>query len=191
MTQRTALILVDLQNDYFPDGKWELDQVETVAANASRLLSAFRERGELVVHVRHEFPTLEAPFFVPGSHGAEHHSSVQPASGEPVVKKQQINSFRDTDLKAILDKSGVDSVLIAGAMSHMCIDAVTRAASDFGYQCTVAHDACATLELEFLGKKIPSQQVHGAFMAALAFGYASVVSTDEALEQFQAKTSDE
>ncbi|QDV68172.1 Streptothricin hydrolase [Rosistilla carotiformis] len=182
MNQHTALIVVDLQNDYFPAGKWELDSVESASANAARLLDTFRKRNQLVVHVRHEFPTDDAPFFVPGSQGAEHHTSVQPADGEPVVVKHQINSFRDTDLKAILDDAGIKRVVIVGAMSHMCIDAVTRAANDFGYQCTVAHDACATLALEFLGKEVPSDQVHAAFMAALAFGYAQVISTNEVLE---------
>ncbi|WP_417734499.1 cysteine hydrolase family protein [Rosistilla oblonga] len=186
MTQRTALIVVDLQNDYFPGGKWELDGVEAAAVNAARIVAAVREAGGLVVHVRHEFPTQDAPFFAPGSEGAETHASVLPAAKEPVVVKQQINSFRDTELKAILDKAGVESVLVVGAMSHMCIDAVVRAAGDFGYACTVAHDACATLELEFQGTKIPANYVHGAFMAALAFGYAQVVSTEEAVQQLQA-----
>lgn len=63
----------------------------------------------------------------------------------------------------------------------MCVDAATRAAADFGYDVTVAHDACATLPLDFNGKQVPAAQVHDATMAALAFAYASVVKTDELL----------
>ncbi|MNG42159.1 hypothetical protein D3C84_1318380 [compost metagenome] len=63
----------------------------------------------------------------------------------------------------------------------MCVDGMTRAAIDFGYKTTVLHDACATLDLAFNGVTVPAAQVHAAFMAALAFGYAPVISTDEYL----------
>lgn len=105
--------------------------------------------------------------------------SVQELEGEPVVIKNQINSFRDTNHKSILDELDVDSVWICGAMSHTCIDAVTRAANDFGYNCAVAHDACATRAVEFNGVSVPAKQVNAAFMAALGFGYANVASTKD------------
>ncbi len=180
---KTVLIVVDLQMDYFQGGKYELEGAEAVVAKAATLLKSFRAKGLPVVHVRHEFPTSDAPFFAPDSAGAKAHPSVQELEGEPVVLKHQINSFRDTDLKGILDELDVDSVLICGAMSHMCIDAVTRAANDFGYNCAVAHDACATLGLEFNGVAVPASQVHAAFMAALGFAYANVASTDELLNE--------
>ncbi|MCF6264745.1 MAG: cysteine hydrolase [Xanthomonadales bacterium] len=180
---KTALIIVDLQNDYFQGGKWELEGTEGAAEKAAALLHSFRARELPVVHVRHEFPGTDAPFFVPNSDGAKVHSSVQELEAEPVVIKHQINGFKDTNLKEILENLSVDSVLICGAMSHMCIDAVTRAANDFGYNCTVAHDACATLELEFKGVTVPASHVHAAFMAALDFAYATVMSTDELLNE--------
>ncbi len=127
---KTALLMIDLQNDYFPDGKWELEGTEAVAIKAADLLSAFREQKLPIVHVRHEFPTSDAPFFAPATEGSEIHTTVQPIEGEPVVLKHQINSFRETNLKEVLDGEGVETVLICGAMSHMCVDAVTRAAND-------------------------------------------------------------
>jgi len=66
-------------------------------------------------------------------------------------------------------------------MSHMCVDAGTRGASDLGYRCIVVHDACATRDQEFAGVVVPAAQVHAAFMAALQFGYAKLVSTEEYL----------
>ena len=180
---KTVLIIVDLQNDYFQGGKWELEGTEAAAINAAILLKSFRANRLPVVHVRHEFTITDAPFFVPDSDGAKVHSSVQELEGEPVVLKHQINSFRETNLKEILDELDVDSVLICGAMSHMCIDAVTRAANDFGYNCAIAHDACATLGLEFKGVTVPANHVHAAFMAALAFAYGNVASTDELLTE--------
>jgi len=176
-----GLLIIDVQNDYFPGGRWELYEMEAAAKNVARLLESARKAGETIVHVRHEFPIAEAPFFAPGSEGALIHASVKNLPGEEVVLKHQINSFRDTELKQILDRAGVQDLVICGAMSHMCVDAGTRAAADFGYRCTVIHDACASRDLEFGGQKIPAAQVHAAYMSALAFGYAKSLSTGEHL----------
>lgn len=182
----TALLLIDFQNDYFPTysgAKNPLVGTEAAAKQGARLLAAFRQQRLPVVHVRHEFPTIEAPFFLPDSDGAQIHSSVAAAENEVVIVKQQINSFRDTDLQKVLENAGIKRLLIAGAMSHMCIDAVTRAAEDFGYECTVAHDACATLDLEFNGITVPAAQVHAAFMSALSFAYAKVASAEDLIAE--------
>lgn len=176
---KRALVLIDVQNDYFPGGKWPLSGIEAAANNAAQLLAAARAMGDLVVHVRHEFPTADAPFFIPGSAGAKIHPKVRGRDDEPVVLKHHVNSFRETDLKAILDRHGVEEVVICGAMSHMCVDAGVRAASDLGFKCIVVHDACATRDQEFAGTVVPAADVHAAFMAALGFGYAKLVSTEE------------
>lgn len=178
---KRALVLIDVQNDYFPEGKWELEGMEGAADNAARLLAAARAAGDLVVFVRHEFPSPDAPFFAPGTPGAEIHGKVVPAEGEPLVLKHHVNAFRETELRKILDERGIEEVVICGAMSHMCIDAGVRAASDLGYRCTVVHDACATRDQEFSGKVVPAADVHAAYMAALGFAYAEVRSTDEYL----------
>ena len=178
---KRALVLIDVQNDYFPGGKWPLNGIESAADNAAKILAAARSAGDLVVHVRHEFPTADAPFFAAGSEGAKIHPKVRGLEGEPVVLKHHVNSFRETDLKAILDRHGIEDVVICGAMSHMCVDAGARAASDLGYKCVVVHDACATRDQEFASTVVPATEVHAAFMAALQFGYAKVISTDEYL----------
>jgi nicotinamidase-related amidase len=178
---KRALVIIDVQNDYFPGGKWPLSGIGTAADNAAKLLAAARAAGDLVVHVRHEFPSLDAPFFTPGSDGAKIHEKVSGLDGEPVVLKHHVNSFRETDLKAILDRHGAEEVVICGAMSHMCVDAGARAASDLGYKCVVVHDACATRDQEFEGTLVPAAEVQAAFMAALRFGYARLVSTKDYL----------
>jgi nicotinamidase-related amidase len=178
---RRALVLIDVQNDYFPGGRWPLVGIESAADNAAKVLAAARARGDLVVHVRHEFPNADAPFFAPGSEGARIHQTVHEVSGEPVVLKHRVNAFRETDLMAILDQHDVEELVICGAMSHMCVDAGVRAASYLSYKCIVVHDACATRDQEFEGVVVPAAQVHAAFMAALGFGYAKVVSAEEYL----------
>jgi nicotinamidase-related amidase len=178
---KQALIVVDIQNDYFPQGKWPLVGADAAADNAARLIQAFREAGDSVVHIRHEFTSEEAPFFAPNSDGAKLHSKVLNRDNEPVVLKHFVNSFRETELKSILDEQGIKELVVVGSMSHMCVDGITRAAADFGYSVTVIHDACATRDLEFNGVTVPAAQVHAAFMASLAFAYANVVSADEFL----------
>jgi nicotinamidase-related amidase len=179
---KRALIVVDIQNDYFPEGRWPLIGIEAASDNAVRLIAGARAAGELVVHIRHEFPTGDAPFFSPGSEGAEINPKARDRDGEPVVLKHHINAFRETELKRVLDDSGVEEVVVCGNMSHMCVDAVTRAANDFGYSVIIVHDACAAHDLEFNGVRVPAIQVHAAFMAALGFAYATVRSTDEHLD---------
>jgi nicotinamidase-related amidase len=178
---KRALILIDIQNDYFDGGKWPLVGMSHAATNAARVLAAARAAGDKVIHVRHEFADDDAPFFAPGSAGAQLHSSVQPQAGEAGVLKHRVNAFLDTDLKTQLDAASIEQVILVGAMSHMCIAAAARASADFGYATTVIHDACATHDQAFEGITIPAAQVHAANMAALAFAYATVISTEQYL----------
>lgn len=173
---RRALLVVDLQNEYFPGGKLLLEGIEAAAANAARVVAGARAQGDLVVHIRHEMPGEAV--FTPGSHGAEINAIVAPAAGEPVITKNFPSSFRDTELEDLLDRHGVEDVVVVGAMSHMCIDATVRAANDLGYGTTTVHDACATMALDFGGTAVPAAQVHAAIMAALADAYGAVVGTD-------------
>lgn len=176
---RQGLIVVDIQNDYFSDGNLELVGVEQSAQNARRLLHEFRDRRSPIFHIQHISQQPGATFFLPGTEGSKIHESVAPQLGEPVIVKHFPNSFRDTHLLEYLKESKVEEVVICGAMSHMCIDATTRAAFDFGFQCTVIEDACATRDLEYHGKTVKAAEVHTAFMTALAAVYANVISIDE------------
>ncbi|NWA33716.1 cysteine hydrolase [Pseudomonas sp. C6002] len=178
---KQALILIDIQNDYFPQGKWPLDGVDAAADKAQQVLQAFRQAGDTVIHVRHEFTSDDAPFFTPGSEGAHLHPKVLNQADEPVVLKHFVNAFRETNLRALLEQRSITELVVVGSMSHMCIDGVVRAASDLGYCVTVIHDACATRDLEFNGSIVPAAQVHAAFMSSLGFAYASVVSAEQFL----------
>lgn len=178
---KRAVVVVDLQNDYWPSGKWPLEGIEQASANAARVIDAARAAGDLVVHVRHEFADAGAPFFAPGSEGAEINAAVRPIADEPVILKHHPNSFRDTDLERTLDANGVEEVVVVGAMSHMCIAATGRAASELGYKTVVVQDACATRADAFGGVAVSAAQVHAANMSALAFAYAEVVGTGDFL----------
>src|ERR1700710_2832000 len=150
-----ALLIIDIQNDYFPGGANPLVAPEAAAANASRVLEAFRATGEPVVHLQHVWDAPDASFMKPGTRGVEIHAAVTPADGEPVLQKAEPNGFVGTELEAELHDRDVDELVIAGMMSSMCVDATVRAAVDLGFSATVVHDACAAPDLEFAGEKIP------------------------------------
>jgi len=175
----TALLIIDLQNDYFPGGTMELEGADQAAQHARSVLEKFRNEKNPVIHVRHLSVRPGATFFIPGTKGAEIHEAVKPLAGETVVEKNFPNSFRGTSLKEHLDGLNVKNLVVAGMMTHMCVDATVRHAADAGYKITLLSDACATRQLSFGGEAVPARQVHAAFLAALNGLYAKVVKTDE------------
>ena len=183
---KAGLILVDIQNDYFAGGMMELEGMEAAAKKAGQVLAFFRDQRRPIFHIQHVSTRKGATFFLPDTKGAEIYDTVKPHPNEAVIQKNFPNSFRETTLLDQLENAGVEHVVICGAMSHMCIDATTRTAADFGFECTVVHDACATRNLYFGGKKILAEDVHASFMAALGSAYAEVVS----YEEFISKTKD-
>jgi nicotinamidase-related amidase len=174
-----ALVIVDIQKDYFPGGAHPLVAPERAAAATRRVLDAFRAAGDPVIHVRHVWDEEEATFMRPDTGGVEIHPEVAPAEGELVITKEFPNSFRETALEEELHARDVDSLVVCGMMTSMCVDATVRAAVDLGFDTTVVHDACATCDLQFDGQSVPASQVHSAFLAALGDSYATIVSSDE------------
>ena len=169
-----ALLLIDIQNDYFPGGRMELEGSEEAGRAAGTLLAAFRERGLPVFHVRHISTRPDAGFFLPDTEGSLIHRSVEPLEGEPVVIKHFPNSFRETTLLGLLRERGISELVVAGMMTHMCVDTTVRAACDLGFACTLAHDACAGRALSFAGRTVSARDVHTAYMAALNRIFARV-----------------
>ena len=178
-----CLVIVDLQNDYFPGGNMELFEIEKAADNAKLLLSSFRKENLPVFHVQHIAARPGATFFIPDTHGVKINDMVAPEKNEPVIAKIFPNSFRETSLLAELQKINADELIICGAMSHMCIDSTVRSAFDLGFSCVVAEDACATRDLIFNGKTVKAIDVHASFMAALSAPFAKIASTDQYLKK--------
>ncbi len=183
---KTGLILVDIQNDYFPGGSMELVGIREAVTKAKELLSIFRENHWPTFHIQHISTQKNATFFLPGTPGIEIHDDIKPFADERIIPKHYPNSFRETGLLAELNQDRIEQLVICGAMSHMCIDATTRAAFDLGYNSVVIQDACATRDLEFGGKTISANLVHGSFMAALGSVYARILSLEE-YKEFESK----
>ena len=168
---KTALLIIDIQNFYFAGGSSELVNPVPASINAQMLLSEFRKTQQLVIHVKHG-----------DGKGAEIHPNVAPLPEEKVIVKKEVNSFLNTDLLDFLNKNGVKKLVLCGMQTNMCLEGATRAASDYGFECTVIHDACAAKNQTFNGKTVKAEDVHLAALATLK-AYAEVISTKEFLDR--------
>lgn len=180
----TALIIVDIQNDYFPNGNMELHNPEKAASNAAKVLEWFRKnQKDNIFHVQHIAASPELGFFLPNTEGAEIHDSVQPLESESIVVKNFPNSFLKTTLEQELKEKGITKVVVVGMMTHMCIDATVRASVDLGYETILIEDACATREMTYNNQIVPAEKVHYSFVSALQSMYAEVTSTENFLKE--------
>jgi nicotinamidase-related amidase len=181
----TVLVVIDVQNFYFPGGAVALVDPLPASLQAKRLLERFRAKGWPVVHVQHLPKGQAAPSPDSGDESDRLHPNVRPMAGETVIGKHHANAFRDTDLPALLRRLGAKRLVIAGMQTHMCVEAAARHAADLGFEVVVVHDACATRALKFRATEVPAAQVHAAALAALSGTYARVVSTDELLDEMK------
>ncbi|WP_066319208.1 cysteine hydrolase family protein [Bacillus sp. FJAT-29814] len=180
----TALIIIDIQNDYFPNGKMELCNPVKAAENAGKVLEWFRQHNaKNIFHVQHISTGEGAGFFLPDTEGVKINEAVLPLEQESIIIKHTPNSFFRTELASKLRENGVTKLVIVGMMTHMCIDATVRAAMELGFESTLIEDACTTRDLSFRGNIVPAQQVHYAFISALNGIYTHVVSTEDFLKQ--------
>jgi nicotinamidase-related amidase len=180
----TALIIIDIQNDYFPNGKMELSNPVKAAANAGKILEWFRQNSKNnIFHVQHISNGEGAGFFLPNTEGVMINEAVLPLEHESIIIKHTPNSFFKTELESKLRENGVTKLVIVGMMTHMCVDATVRAAIELGFESTLIEDACTTTDLSYQDKVVSAEQVHYAFISALNGIYANVVSTEDYLQR--------
>ena len=178
-----ALLLLEFQNDYFPNGRIPLEKSQEASAKAREVLNAFREKKSPVIHVQHISTQPDAAFLLPCTKGADFYQTVQPIKGETIIKKHYPNSFKDTQLLNHLIKHKINHLLICGMITHLTVDATVRAAHDLGFTCTVLDDACAAQQLTFNQHVISAQDAHHAYMAGLQTAYAAVLNTAAYLDK--------
>ncbi|MFN5529727.1 MAG: cysteine hydrolase family protein [Planctomycetaceae bacterium] len=144
MTQ--ALLLIDLQADYFPGGKFPLWNTEVVLENLERAIARAQAQGVPVIHIQHIARGGLAPFFLEGTPGADIHPRILAAAPKaPVVVKEFADSFEKTNLEATLTKLGVTDLLVCGMMTQNCVThtAISKAAEK--YNVTILPDCCTTV----------------------------------------------
>lgn len=174
-----ALIVIDIQNDYFPGGAMELVGAEAAAENAAWAIDSSRRRKFPIIHVQHISVHPEATFFLPDTEGVKIHKSVEPQEEDIVVTKHHPNAFRETELLEILQHNNIDDIFFCGMMTHMCVDSTVRAAYDLGIEATVLFDACATRDLVFGNTTVKAADVQAAYLAALEEPFANVWYTED------------
>lgn len=173
LAQKTALLIVDIQEFYFPGGRMQLVNPELAGMNAGLLLDHFRKNALPVYHVRHNFEP-----------GGDIHPYVKPQGDEPVISKDRVNAFAGTGLLAMMQRDSIKQLVICGMQTHMCVEAAVRAAHDLGFTCLVASDACATRALQYEEHIISAKNVHYSTLNTLQGTYARVLTADAIIKEF-------
>jgi len=160
-TSQRALVVIDLQNDYFPDGKFPLWNTEAVLAQVESAIARARAQGVPVILVQHiaDASNGTAPFFNAGTSGVDLHARILAAAPDAVVvTKAQADSFLNTALEKTLAELGANELLICGMMTQNCVThtAISKAAEK--YRVAVLGDCCASV----------SQIIHLIALKALA-----------------------
>jgi len=185
MGRETALVVIDIQQFYFEGGLVPLTGSVEAAAQARKVLDAFRARALPIIHVRHVPNNVAIVGGEPADPQYRIRPEVEPGAGETIISKRFANSFRETDLLETLRQRGITRIVIIGMQTHMCVEAASRAATDLGFDVVVAHDACATRPLEFGGRTVPADMVHAGALAAINGTYGRVVSVAALLKELR------
>lgn len=172
-----ALLIVDVQNDYFPGGRCELVGTSEALDNIKYVLEQLRAQKRPIIHVQHINNFAGAPFFLPDTEGVKIHAALTPLGNESIVVKHAPNSFYQTNLLSIVHGLNIGELVVCGMMTHMCIDTTVRAARDFSIPVRLLYDACATKDLSIMDKTLPADLVHDAYMAGLNGIFAQVQYT--------------
>ena len=168
----SALVMIDLQNTY-REGVMRLENVEPAIAAARLLLDRARQAGVPVFHIQHNAGP-GSPYDVSAPIGAIS-DAVAPIGDEPVIVKAYPNAFVGTDLQARLEAAGVTSLILAGFMTHMCINSTARGAFNLGFSPTVVAETTATRALPGLdGSVVPAAALQAASLATLGDLFAVI-----------------
>lgn len=178
---KQALLVIDVQNDYFQGGKMELYSPLEALKQINKLENYFMEKKEPIIYMRHVMHQEGAPFFEIGTEGAELHKDLNFTESSTVIEKLYPNSFIETNLADVLQELEVEQLVITGMMTHMCVDSTTRAASELGFNPIVISDTTATLALTHEDHTVSAQDAQHAFLSALS-NFATVIKSDKYLK---------
>jgi len=170
----TALLIIDVQKFYFPNGQLPLKHPEKTSLQIKKVLETFRKNQMEVIHIKHKI-----------QENSEINQHVAPIKGEKIITKVEANSFNGTDLNEYLQKKNISSLVITGMQTHMCVEAATRAAYDLGYKCFLISDGCTTKDLNFNGHTIKAKDVHLSTLSTISNSYGTVLEATELTEKIK------
>lgn len=171
-------MIIDVQNDYFKNGKMELENPEKALEKINKLEDKFIELNLPIIYIQHINYRENATFFTHNTAGVNLHERLKTRENSIIIEKQFPNSFKDTLLLGTLQSLGVEQVVITGMMTHMCIDSTTRAASELNYKPILISDATSTKNLTYLEEEVPARYVQLSYLSALR-NFALVETTTE------------
>lgn len=175
---KTALLVIDFQNEYFT-GRMPIADGAAALANTRRLIE-FADRSAMpVYHFQHIAPAGSAVFAKDGE-GVKFHPEMQPRTKDTVLQKTTVSAFASTDLDKQLKKAGIDTLLISGLMTHACVAGAARDAVPLGYKIVVASDASATRAItRFNGQSVGKDALHQSALAEIEDTFGDVMTTAE------------
>ena len=177
---RSVLIPIDVQCG-FDLPPWPPRNNPSMEANGLRLLDAWRRAGLPLVHVRHD-SVVEGSVLAPDHPGNAHRPGFVPLEGEAMVTKSVNAAFIGTDLDLRLRRQGIDTIVLFGISTDMCVSTTARVSANLGYRTIVVGDACACFDLKDAdGSVITADEIHRAHLATLRAEFAQVVDTDEVI----------
>ncbi|KAF1797166.1 Isochorismatase-like protein [Mucor lusitanicus] len=188
-----ALIVVDVQNDYFPDGKLPTCKPVETAEACAKLIEKFRQEGKEVVFIKHivkEEQEKSFPFFIKGTHGVEIHDTVKPLPTEKVISKNEVSSFAGTSLKEYLTSKGVKKLVVVGMMIHNCVNATVYSGVEEGFRCIVVEEAVNTMDQPYDGELVKAQDIKKAFLVGIQFAFSKVYKLQDVLSNNYAYRDD-
>lgn len=169
-----ALLIIDVQNDYFPGGACELYHAYEAEKKIQQIISESREQGRPIIYIQHINPPDDT-FFLEETYGCKISERIKPLPDDKIIVKYYPNSFYETELNSYLQEKGIRKLVVCGMMTHMCVDTTVRAAMDYGYEVELVADGCATMDLEISGEIIPAEIVQKTFLASLDGVFAKIV----------------
>lgn len=178
-----ALLIIDVQNDYFKDGKLPLYNADEALNNIVKLENHFLSNNQEVIYIKHIKNQKNADFFEVNTYGAELHPQLSVTQNSNIIEKQFPNSFYETNLQDILIKKKISQLVICGMMTHMCVDSTTRTAKELGFDPVLIHDATATKDLLYNNKKVAADAVQNSFIAALT-NFSNILSTEDFVNKY-------
>jgi biuret amidohydrolase len=193
---RTAMIVVDMQNDFVAEGAaLQSKQALAMADELAQTLAFCRDNGIRVIYTAHVHredgsdmglyddlypPIDQRAALVDGTPGSEIFPALTPAPGEHVIKKHRYSGFFATDLDLILREWGIDSVVISGTTTENCCHATARDAMFHNYKVAFLSDATGTFDYPDVGwGAMSADDVHRATLSILAFSTAHVMTAAE------------
>jgi nicotinamidase-related amidase len=178
--QNTALLVIDFQNEYF-DGRLPIPNGISALRNAQRLIDFADRRKMPVFHVQHVAPA-DSPVFAEQSALIEIHRDIRPSANHVVLQKTSVSVFATTDLDSRLQKAGIQTLIIAGLMTHACVAGAARDAVPLGYSVIVVDDACATRDIDTAGGTISHDVLHRSALATIDDTFGEIMTTAQLLE---------